>query len=145
MPESLVEIPALPSPASTTHGLDVIDEILSPPRPSASLRKRRLSDVDSHRAPKRPRSVLTGPRVHAVSDPLPRLSVPHEAGIDDWFHTNFFEIPTPVENVGFDQSTPLDIELFSGYTFSDTRENFLPTSMDGMCLLTYSQNSTHAQ
>ncbi|OJA19541.1 mating-type homeodomain transcription factor A1 [Rhizopogon vesiculosus] len=128
LPGALVETPALPSPSSTTEGLDSNDEIeiVAPPCPSGSSRKRRLSDGDSHCVPKRPRGVLTGPRVHTVSDPLPRP----ESGIDDWFQTNFFEVPPPVENVGFDQSTPLDIEVFSGYTFSDTQENSMPTLAD---------------
>ncbi|OAX43040.1 mating-type protein [Rhizopogon vinicolor AM-OR11-026] len=127
-PEAVVETPALPSPLSTTDGLDSSDEIetVAPPCPSGSSRKRRLSDGDSHSVPKRPRGVLVGPRVHAVSDPLPRP----ESGIDDWFQTNFFEIPPPVENIGFDQSTPLDIEVFSGYTFSDMQENSMPTLAD---------------
>lgn len=134
----------MPSPASTIDELHTNNEIetVAPPCPSGSSRKRRLSDADSHGVPKRPRSVLTAPRFHAVSDPLPRPSV-LESGIDDWFHTNFFEIPPPVENVGFDQSTPLDIEFFSGYTFSDTQGNFLPALVDGGCLVTHSEISVH--
>nr|WDY60860.1 HD MAT HD1 protein [Rhizopogon salebrosus] len=130
-PESLAETSALPSPSSTTDGLDSNDEIeiVAPPCSSVHSRKRRLSDGDSHGVAKRPRGVFSGPYVH-VSDPLPRPSAPFESGIDNWFQTNFFEIPPPVENVGFDQSTPLDIEVFSGYTFSDTQENSLPTLAD---------------
>jgi len=68
-----------------------------------------------------------------VSDPLPRPSALLESGIDDWFQTNFFEFPPPVENVGFDPSIPLDIDVFSGYSFSDTQENSMPSSADGAC------------
>ncbi|KAG2155591.1 homeodomain protein 1 [Suillus clintonianus] len=120
------EILSLPSPPSSSDGLDANDgvEIVAPPQPSSgSSRKRRLSDTDTHAVPKRPRGLLNGPRVHAVSDPLPRASVPLEPGIDDWFQTNFFEIPGPVENVSFDQFAPLDIEVFNGYTFPDTQIN----------------------
>src|SRR6267154_3600149 len=79
IPWLLAETPALPSPPSSTDGLDLNDEIeiIAPPRPSAgSSRKRRLSDADADGPPKRPRGVLAGPRVHAVSDPLPRSFIP---------------------------------------------------------------------
>ncbi|KAG1754861.1 homeodomain protein 1 [Suillus paluster] len=126
VPTPFAETPALPSPPSSSNGLDGNDEfeIMALSRPSSEpSRKRRLSDADAdaHAGPKRPRGLLVGPRVHAVSDPLPRSSAPLESGIDDWFHTNFFEIPGPVENVGFDQLAPLDIEVFSGYTFPETQ------------------------
>nr|BDD37069.1 homeodoamin [Rhizopogon roseolus] len=127
IPESIENSPALPSPPSSTDGLDLSDETETVAPPS---RKRRLSDVDSHGVAKRPRGVLAGPRFHAVSDPLPRPSAPLESGIDNWFQTNFFEIPPPVENVGFDQSIPLDIDVFSGYSFSDAQENSIPTLAD---------------
>ncbi|KAG0707490.1 homeodomain protein 1 [Suillus ampliporus] len=120
---------ALPSPPSSSDGLDGNDEvdIMAPSRPSSgSSRKRRRSDTDASAETKGPRGSLVGPRVHAVSDPLPSVSL--ESGIDDWFHTNFFEIPGPVENVGFDQLAPLDIEVFSGYTFPDTQTNSIQQS-----------------
>nr|WDY60843.1 HD MAT HD1 protein [Suillus weaverae] len=116
---------ALPSPPSSSDGLDGNDEVeIIAPQPSpGSSRKRRLSDTDAHAMPKLPRGLLAGPRVHAVSDPLPRGSVPLESNIDDWFQMNFFEVPGPVENVGFDQFAPVDIEVFNGYTFPDTQIN----------------------
>lgn len=130
MPEPMADSPTLPSPSSSTDGLDLNDETDTVAPPS---RKRRLSDADSHGVPKRPGGVLAGPRFHAVSDPLPRPSAPLGSGIDDWFQTNFCEIPPPVENVGFDQSIPLDIDVFSGYSISDTQENSIPTLADGAC------------
>ncbi|KAG1813291.1 C-terminal domain of homeodomain 1-domain-containing protein [Suillus subaureus] len=123
VPTSFANNSTLPSPPSTSDGLDGSDEveIIAPQPSSGSSRKRRLSDADVHTVPMRPRGLLAGPRVHAVSDPLPRASVPLQSNIDDWFQTNFFEIPGPVKNVGFDQFTPVDIEVFNGYTFPDTK------------------------
>ncbi|KAG1757152.1 homeodomain protein 1 [Suillus lakei] len=126
VPTPFANTSALPSPPSSSDGLDGNDEveIIPPPQSSSgSSRKRRLSDADAHAVPKRPRGLPVGPRVHAVSDPLPRAYAPVEPGVDDWFQTNFFEIPGPVENVGFDQLTPVDIEVFDGYTFPDMQIN----------------------
>lgn len=105
VPTPLAHISTLPSPPSSSDGLDGSDEVqVIPPQPSSgSSRKRRISDTDFHAVPNRPR----GPRVHAVSDPL------LVSNIDHWFQTNFFEIPDPVENVGFDQFAPVDIEVFT--------------------------------
>jgi hypothetical protein len=114
---------ALPSPPSSSDGLDGSDEVQTIAPSSGSSRRRRLSDTDAHAMPKRPRGLPVGPRVHAVSDPLPRASVPVESNIDDWFQMNFFEIPGPVENIGFDQFAPVDIEVFNGYTFPDIQIN----------------------
>ncbi|KAG2149577.1 homeodomain protein 1 [Suillus cothurnatus] len=115
----------LPSPPSSSGGLDGNDEvqIIAPQSCSRPSRKRRLSNADTDAVPKRPRSLHVGPRVHAVSDPLSKASVPLESNIDDWFQTNFFEIPGPVENIGFDQFAPVDIEVFNGYTFPDKQIN----------------------
>nr|WDY60852.1 HD MAT HD1 protein [Suillus americanus] len=125
IPTPFADTSALPSPPSSRDGLDGSDEVqIIAPQPSSGYsRKRRLSDADAHAVPKHPRGLHVGPRIHAVSDPLPRASVPLESIIDDWFQTNFFEIPGPVENVGFDQFAPVDIEVFDGYTFPDTQIN----------------------
>ncbi|KAG2156648.1 homeodomain protein 1 [Suillus bovinus] len=125
VPTSFANDSALPSPPSSSGGLDGTDEvqIIAPQQSSGSSRKRRLSDADAHVVPKLPRDLHLGPRIHAVSDPLPKASIALESNIDDWFQTNFFEIPGPVENVGFDQFTPIDIEVFNGYTFPDTQIN----------------------
>ncbi|KAG1723433.1 homeodomain protein 1 [Suillus occidentalis] len=125
VPTPLAHISTLPSPPSSSDGLDGSGEVqVIPPQPSSrSLRKRRLSDADAHAVPKRPRGLPAEPRVHAVSDSLPSASVPLESNIDDWFQTNFFEIPDPVENVGLDQFAPVDIEVFNGYTFPDNQIN----------------------
>lgn len=131
-----VDASALPSPPSSSDGLDGSDEVeIVSPQPSAgSSRKRRLSDADAYAVAKRPRGLLSGPRVHAVSDPLPRTSVPLESNIDDWFQTNFFEIPGPVENVGFDQFSPVDIEVFNGYSFTNTQANSIEQSFQKNCI-----------
>jgi hypothetical protein len=130
VPTPIADTSALPSPPSSSNGLDGSDEvqIIAPQPSSGPSRKRRLSDADVHAVPKRPRGLPVGPRVHAVSDPLPNASVPLESNINDWFKMNFFEIPGPVENVGFDQFAPVDIEVFNGYTFPDTQINSLGQS-----------------
>lgn len=120
-------VSTLPSPPSSSGALDGSDEvhISAPQLFSVSSRKRRLSDSDddAHAMAKRPRGLHVGPHVHAVSDHLPKTSVPLESNIDDWFQTNFFEIPGPVENIEFDQFAPVDIEVFNGYAFPDTQIN----------------------
>ncbi|KAG1841721.1 C-terminal domain of homeodomain 1-domain-containing protein [Suillus tomentosus] len=127
VPTPFADISALPSPPSNCGGLDGSDEvqIIALQPSSGSSRKRRLSDADAHAVPKRPRDLHVGSRIHAVSDPLPRASIALESNIDDWFQTNFFEIPGPVENVNFDQRAPVDIEVFNGYTFPDTQINVI--------------------
>lgn len=124
-PTPFADISTLPSPPSSSGGLDSSDklQIIAPELASRSSRKRRLSDADVYVVPNRPRGLHDGPRVHAVSDPLPKAPVHLESNIDDWFGTNFFEIPGPVENVGFDQVAPVDIEVFNGYTFPDSQIN----------------------
>jgi hypothetical protein len=118
-----VDTSALPSHPSSRDGLDDSDEvqIIVPQSSSGPPRKRRLSDADADAVPKHPGNFYAGPRVHAVSDPLPRAPVPLESNIGGWFQTNFFEIPGPVENIGFDQFAPVDIEVFDEYTFPDTQ------------------------
>lgn len=121
---------ALPSPPSSSgrlHGSDEV-QIIVPQPSSGSSRKRRLSDTDAHVVLKRPGSLYVGPRIHAVSDPIPKSFVPLKSNVDDWFQTNFFEIPDAVENVGFDQFAPVDIEVFRGYTFTDTQINSIEHS-----------------
>lgn len=98
----------------------------SPNSPKASLqvtsmpgrtRKRRLSATDRQSHPKRPQGVPNGPRVQAVSDPLPKSSAT-ESSIDDWLNINFsdiFDVPPPVDVDELEPSAPWQIELFSDY------------------------------
>lgn len=76
-------------------------------------RKRRLSDADTQGAPKRPRNLPVGPRLHAVSDPLPMSSALVEASsFDDWFKVNF-DLPSLTATE--DELVPsgcLEVELF---------------------------------
>ncbi|KAG5638549.1 hypothetical protein DXG03_004102 [Asterophora parasitica] len=82
------------------------------PLPTIS-RKRRLSDADSQGVPKRPRGLAVGPRMHAVSDPLPMSSALIEASsIDGWFNAHF-GIPTPVVVDALDESEQLDVQVFN--------------------------------
>jgi hypothetical protein len=64
--------------------------------PSTTSRKRRLSDADVKTGPKRPRGQSLGPRLHAVSDPLPRtyLAVTEEP----FWSNNTFELECGVYN-----------------------------------------------
>ncbi|KAG2367774.1 C-terminal domain of homeodomain 1-domain-containing protein [Suillus spraguei] len=136
VPTPLANTSALPSPPSSSNGLDGSDEvqIIAFQSSSESSRKRRLSDADAHAVPKRPHGLHVGPRVHAVSDPLPRAPALLDSNIDDWFQTNFLEIPGPVENVGFDQFTPLDIEVFNGYIFPDTHISSIEQPFQKNCI-----------
>ncbi|KAG1864759.1 homeodomain protein 1 [Suillus subalutaceus] len=96
VPTPFADTSALPSPPSSSGGVD-----------GRSSRKRRLSDADVHSVPKRPRGLHVGPRVHTASIPL-------GSNIDNWFQTNFFEIPVlPL----------LTFEVYNGYTFPDNQIN----------------------
>jgi hypothetical protein len=75
-------------------------------------RKRRLSDADARDAPKRPRNLPVGPRLHAVSDPLPVSSALVEASaFDDWFKVNF-DLPGLAAAENELTSSSLEVELF---------------------------------
>ncbi|KAI6031501.1 hypothetical protein BKA83DRAFT_4201244 [Pisolithus microcarpus] len=90
-------------------------------------RKRRLSDTSGQFHPKRPQGVPNGPRVQAVSNPLPESSAT-ESSVNDWFNINFpdvFDIPPPVDVDGLDPSALWQVELFSNYRIPETpRINF---------------------
>jgi hypothetical protein len=77
-------------------------------KPSSTSRKRRLSDAEAQGAPKRPRNLPVGPRLYAVSDPLPMSSTLVEASaFDDWFKVNNFDLPCPAT-----AEKQLEVELF---------------------------------
>lgn len=85
-------------------------------------RKRRLSDANATGIPKRPRDSMAAPRLHTVSDPLPRSNMENEYSIDDWFNTNFdalFTIPPPVDATELDFSTSWEVELFRDYSIPE--------------------------
>jgi len=92
-------------------------------------RKRRLSDADTTRLPKRPRASMAGP-LHAVSDPLPLATPESELSIDEWFKTNFdalFALPPPVDVTEPDHSTQWEVELFNNYIIpEDPRKSLTP-------------------
>ncbi|KAG5650512.1 hypothetical protein H0H81_011990 [Sphagnurus paluster] len=108
----------LPSPASS-----VVDEASQsfetscPASASAPLtvatsasRKRRLSESNGQGAPKRPCNLPVGPRMQAVSDPLPLSSALFDASaFDGWFQQNFDLQNIP--NVGEISPSGFDIEL----------------------------------
>ncbi|EGO31057.1 A mating type protein [Serpula lacrymans var. lacrymans S7.9] len=113
-------IPSLPSPPSevdTNHGVfdywspEVVElpVSLNAPAPVQSHnRKRRLSDGAAQGAPKRPRG-LVGPRLYAVSDPLPRANESAD-DFNAWLMSNF-EIPPAVADEVPDPSTLLDVDV----------------------------------
>ncbi|KAH7930421.1 hypothetical protein BV22DRAFT_1124925 [Leucogyrophana mollusca] len=127
LPDSCVT--GLPSPVPSSEGsADAFDYWTSDTTNPAStapipapppLRKRRLSDADAQGPPKRARGPFIGPRVHAVSDPLPRPAAVDPAQFEDWFKRLDFEFPQPVTSEEFDSSALLDVELFSNWSFPD--------------------------
>ncbi|KAF5385402.1 hypothetical protein D9615_001304 [Tricholomella constricta] len=114
----------LPSPTPSSH--EPLRRSISPPAASNSMplptisRKRRLSDADGQGAPKRPRNLPIGPRMQAVSDPLPIASALFEASsMNDWFNAHF-GIPNPVVVDALDMGEALDLEVFDYSVFADT-------------------------
>jgi hypothetical protein len=107
----------LPSPASSFHeDLDespstVASTSSNAPVTPALNRKRRLSDADVQGAPKRPRNLLVGPRLHAVSDPLPISSALREASAFDGWYNEYFEFPNIASVDELDASIPVEVEL----------------------------------
>jgi hypothetical protein len=94
----------------------LLSETTSVDTNSSRNRKRRLSDADSQPMPKRPRGLHVGPRLHAVSDPLPLSSPASEASkVDNWFQFNF-DIPDAVIAEDLDPSTPVEVDFFKDWT-----------------------------
>ena len=97
---------------------------------NSKRRKRRLSDADTTRLSKHPRDSMSGPLLHAVSDPLPLSTLESEHSIDEWFRTNFdalFALPPPVDVTEPDHSTPWEIELFQNYVIpEDPQKSLVP-------------------
>jgi hypothetical protein len=124
---------SLPSPASSSNesfqaiddGNFVYPSVTSTDSASAvsvANRKRRLSDADSQGAPKRPRNALSGPRLHAVSDPLSSPST-----LSAWFG-NHFGIASPATVDELDLSLPFDVEL---YDYSNTTASAILSGATG--------------
>lgn len=89
------------------------------PEIRSTTRKRRLSVAESP-SPRWPRIAVTGPRLHAASDPLPKSFNSDELDVDSWFNVNFkalFDVPDPVELTDLDPLAPCEVELFSHYVF----------------------------
>lgn len=66
------------------------------------------------------------PRIHAVSDPLPR-STSDTFDIDEWFNAHFtslFEFPAPV-STELDQTLPWEVELYHDYSIPLQCDNTL--------------------
>lgn len=91
-----------------------------------TTRKRWLSEVDVQGLPKDFLGPSTGPRIHAVSDPLPRATS-ETSDIDEWFNahfTNLFEFPPPV-STELDRSLPWEVELYQNYYIPTQGDNSL--------------------
>lgn len=121
----------LPSPASSVHisltsdESDVLVPSLSVKIPTVPLvtsnRKRRLSDSDGQGPPKRPCNIPAGPRLQAVSDPMPFPSANIMASeFDGWFQKHFDHVTTSTEES--ESSTPLEVELYDCSTFNDENQ-----------------------
>ncbi|KAI0936810.1 hypothetical protein AcV5_004857 [Taiwanofungus camphoratus] len=98
---------------STTLAYRTFEPLIETHEPAPVCRKRRLSDMNSHPAPKRPRGTHCGPRPQAVSDPLPLASgtdARSTSPFDSWFETNF-DITQGVSTAAIDPDIPLDIEV----------------------------------
>ncbi|KIJ08122.1 hypothetical protein PAXINDRAFT_102675 [Paxillus involutus ATCC 200175] len=107
------------SPASAIHTPSAAPPTTQNHTHTTVSRRRRLSDADPCGLPKRPRGSITGPRLHAVSDPLPRSQAESEYSVDEWFNTNFdalFALPPPVDAAEPDISAQWEVELFSDYS-----------------------------
>ncbi|KAI9570246.1 C-terminal domain of homeodomain 1-domain-containing protein [Boletus coccyginus] len=132
-------ISCLPSPATSAEEFLESDQI---PRPipiaqsstNSRPRRRRLSDADTTRLPKRPRDSMAGPPLHAVPDPLPLTTLESERSIDEWFKTNFdalFALPPPVDVTEPDHSTQWEVELFNNYIIpEDPQKTLTPSIQD---------------
>ncbi|KAF8415104.1 C-terminal domain of homeodomain 1-domain-containing protein [Boletus edulis BED1] len=119
----------LPSPPSSTDGIDELSHSSSPKLPHAHStlpktnkvspsHKRRLSDAGATETLKRPHGSTATPRLQAVSDSLPP-NMENEYSIDDWFNANFdalFAIPPPVDATEPDFSAGWEVELFKDYS-----------------------------
>nr|QQL12050.1 mating-type protein HD1.1 [Hypsizygus marmoreus] len=124
---SVIPFPTgLPSPASSVdEPLRTTNEHATPaastPESTPRLnRKRRLSDADGQGAPKRPHNLPVGPRVQAVSDPLPLSSALFDASaFDGWFNQQF-DIPAFSVVDQPEPSLQFDVEFGDISTFTST-------------------------
>ncbi|KAG5640411.1 hypothetical protein DXG03_008747 [Asterophora parasitica] len=109
----------LPPPAPSVDGpLQAVLGAASNPAASsvpaavpAPSRKRRSSDSDGQGLPKRPRNLPVGPRLQAVSDPLPLASALFDvSAFDGWFQQNF-DFQDSALNEGEISPSGFDVEL----------------------------------
>ncbi|KAG6380871.1 C-terminal domain of homeodomain 1-domain-containing protein [Boletus reticuloceps] len=120
----------LPSPPSSTDGIDESSHHSSPVLPYAHStlpetngvlpsHKRCLSDPDATGIPKCPHGSMAAPHLQSVSDPSPRSNMENEHSIDDWFNANFdalFAIPPPVDATEPNFTAGWEVELFKDYS-----------------------------
>ncbi|KAF8445585.1 C-terminal domain of homeodomain 1-domain-containing protein [Boletus edulis BED1] len=119
----------LPSPPSSTDGIDESSHHSSPVLPHAHSTlpetnrvfpspKRCLSDADATGIPKCPHGSMATPHLQSVSGPSPS-NMENELSIDDWFNANFdalFAIPPPVHATEPDFTAGWEVELFKDYS-----------------------------
>lgn len=90
--------------------------------------KQWLPEVDVQGLPKDFFGPNIGPRIHAVSDPLPRSTL-DTSNIDEWFNAHFtslFEFP-PSVSTELDQTLPWEVELYHDYSIPSRGDNSLQT------------------
>ncbi|RDB29475.1 Mating-type protein beta1-1 [Hypsizygus marmoreus] len=136
-PHTTTPSTGLPSPAPSSDEPSFTssssqDISIPIPAPPSSNRKRRLSESDGSVAPNRPRNLVIGPRMHAVSDPLPVASTLFEASrLDNWFSENF-GIPDTFHADELDDSQHLDVEVFDFSTFDTHTSSATPESLNAV-------------
>ncbi|KAI6095338.1 hypothetical protein F5141DRAFT_1160668 [Pisolithus sp. B1] len=91
-----------------------------------TTRKQWLPEGDAQGLPRDLFGPNIRPRIHAVSDPLPR-STSDSSDIDEWFNAHFpslFEFPAPV-STELDQTLPWEVELYHDYSIPLRSDNSL--------------------
>lgn len=109
--------------------------VSTPAHSTETTCKRWLPDVDVQGFPKDFFGPNMGPRIHTVSDPLPRSTL-DTSDIDEWFNahfTNLFEFP-PSASTELDQTLPWEVELYHGYSIPSRDHNSLQIPHDSSTL-----------
>ena len=106
-------------------------------------RKRRLSDADADAqgAPKRPRNLPVGPRLHAVSDPLPMSGAFVGASAFDSWYNEHFDFPCTASIDELDSTIPVEVELCNTAIFDINALQLGPSIFQATCKLRFTSAS----